>query len=245
MIKLKRCILISLATVSAGLGINHSAEAAVEGSLGDETLAETFSANYGTGSSPLVGGDSEDLSLSEFNPALGTLTGVTLTLISNDTIESEVINLVGQHCQNYTDATAMLPVSVTGLDGLTTTATGEAGPYSGMAKGPQFTTTVAGTAQVTTTTSAEAASGDFALYEGSGQTFNLDVQVGNGVYSGSSAPNSVAFFGTGYSCGKVEVTYDYINGGNGFSCIPEPGTFAAGLGALGCCGLGLIRRAKA
>ncbi|MGC9943873.1 MAG: choice-of-anchor E domain-containing protein [Verrucomicrobiota bacterium] len=234
--KFTRGIFVSLLTIAAATGMTRPVEAAVEGWSGNGDMTETFSANYGSHNSPLVGGDSDELSLSDFNPSLGSLTGVTITLISNDTIESEVINLIG-HCQDYKDATATLPVSVTALAGLTTTTTGVAGPYSGMVRGHQYTESVAGKSHVTTTSSADIDPSDFILYEGAGQSFNLDVQVGDGVYSGSSAGNAVAFFGTGDSYGTVEVTYDY-------SCVPEPGTLAAGLGILGFCGINLVRRAR-
>jgi hypothetical protein len=129
-------------------------------------------------------------------------------------------------------------VTVTALAGLTATATGVAGPFSGVATGPQFNKTVAGTSQVTTITSANVASGDFLLYEGAGKTFDVNVLVSDGVYSGSSMCGAVAFFGAGDSCGTVDVTYDY-------SPVPEPGTLVAGLGLLGYCGVSLARRIRA
>jgi hypothetical protein len=236
MSKLIKRILISSAVVGVVAGMGLSARAAVEGSWGDGYEVETFSASYGSCAAPLAGGDSEDLILNDFNPSLGTLMGVTLTLISNDTIESEVINLTTQN-QAYTGATATLPVTATALGGLTTTATGVAGPFSGVASSPQFSTTVAGTSHVTTTTSVNASPGDFILYEGTG-TFDVNVSALDGAYSGSSAGNTVAFFGSGDSCGAVEVTYDYCT-------VPEPGTLAAGLGLLGYCGVILVRRVRA
>ena len=230
MTKLNKSIFISLVAVTTYAGMSQPAVAAFEPS---GTAVETFSANYGE----LTGGNSENLTLNEFDPALGTLTGITLTLISHDTIESEVIDLTGQN-QAYTGATATLPVTVAALDGLTATATGVAGPFSGVATRPQFSTTVAGTSQVTTTTSANVGAGDFILYEGTGKTFNVNVLVSDGIYSGSSAGGTVAFFGTGDSRGTVEVAYDYL-------AVPEPGTLAAGLGLLGYCGIGLVRRSRA
>jgi hypothetical protein len=231
MTKLARCIL-TFAAAAAGFGIGQPAEAAVEG-----TMTETFSATYGTSVSPLMNGTSEELALNDFDPMLGTLMGVTLTLISNDTIESDVINLTGQPV-NFTGASATLPVTVTGPNGLTTKATGVAGPFSGTANGRQFTTTVAGISQVTETSRATVTPEDFVLYQGNG-TFSVDVLVGNGIYSGSSAAAMAAFFGTGNSSGTVEVTYDYAS-----AFAPEPGTLMAGLGALVFCGVSLVRRAK-
>jgi hypothetical protein len=235
MSKLMKRIVTSFVAIGIGAGMGMSVEAAVEGPLGCGNAVETFSANYGSCASPLTGGDSENVILNDFNPSLGTLMGVTLTLISSDAIESEVINLTAQS-QAYSGATATLPVTITALDGLTTTATGVAGPFSGVTANPEPGTTVAGTSRVTTTTSVNAAGGDFILYEGTG-TFAVNVSALDGVYSGSSAGNTVAFFGAGDAWGTVEVAYDYC-------AVPEPGTLAAGLGLLGYCGLSLARRTR-
>ena len=237
MVQFNKNILIFSAAIATCVGFNLSARAAVEAPSGGGTAVETFSASYGPCTSPLTGGENEDLVLNKFDPSLGILTGVTLTLVSKDTIESEVIDLTTQN-QAYSGATATLPVTMTALDGLTATATGVAGPFTGTANRPQNSTTVAGTSQVTTMTSANAAPEDFILYEGAGQTFNVNVLVSDGIYSGSSAGNTVAFYGTGYSCGTVDVSYDY-------SPVPEPGTLAAGLGLLGYCGVRMVRRARA
>lgn len=237
MIKFKQSILIFSVTVAAYAGMSISTEAAVEAALGSGTASEMFSANYGSSCSALTSGDSENLALADFDPSLGILTGVTLTLISRDTVESEVIDLTGQN-EAYSDATATLPVSISGPGGLAVTATSVAGPFSGVATSPKYNTEVAGSSRVITTTSAEVAPGDFILYEGAGQTFDVSVLVSDGVYSGSSTGNSVAFFGAGASCGTVDVTYDYV-------AVPEPGTLAAGLGLLGYCGMIVVRRIHA
>ncbi len=200
---------------------------------------ESFSVDYGSSASTLAEGDSENLALSDFDPSLGILTGVTIALASNDCIESEVINVhVPSSSENYSGATATLPVTVTTLDGLTTTANGVAGPFSGSVSGPLGTIATAGTISEIINTSASVVPGDFVLYEGAAQTFTVNVLVSDGIYSGSSAGNSVAFFGSGSSYGTVGVTYDYLP-------IPEPGTLAAGLGALGYCGLRITRRFRA
>jgi hypothetical protein len=235
MINFKKSILISLVAITAYAGMSLSSNAAVEAALDSGTASETFSANYGFCDSSLA--SSENLTLADFDPSLGILTGVTLTLVSKDTIESEVINLTGDN-EAYNNATATLPVTLTALDGLKVTTTGVAGPFSGVVTSPQFSTRVAGMSQVITTTSAGVAAGDFILYEGAGQTFDVNVLVSDGVYSGASAGNSIVFFGAGASCGTVDVTYNYTS-------VPEPGTLAAGLGLLGYCGVNMARRRHA
>jgi hypothetical protein len=229
MIKARNGFLVSFAMVMAYAGATMSTGAAVE----------SFSVDYGSSASPLADGDSENLALSDFDPALGILTGVTITLASNDYIESEVINVhVPSSSENYSGATATLPVTVTALDGLTTTANGVAGPFSGSVSGPLGTIATAGTISKIVNTSANVAPGDLVLYEGAAQTFAVNVLVSDGIYSGFSSGDSVAFFGSGNSYGTVGVTYDYLP-------IPEPGTLAAGLGALGYCGLRITRRFRA
>jgi hypothetical protein len=218
MIKFKQSILISFAVATAYAGTNTSTEAAVE----------SFSVDYGSSGSALAEGDSENLALSDFDPSLGALTGVTITLASDDCIQSEVVNVhvpSSNQNQNYSGATATLPVTVTALNGLTTTANGVAGPFSGSVSGPLGTIATAGKISAIFNTSANVAPGDFGLYEGVAQTFDVNVLVSDGIYSGSSTGDSVAFFGSGNSYGTVGVTYDY-------SAIPEPGTLAAGLGLL-------------
>jgi hypothetical protein len=229
MFKARNRFLVSFVIVMAYAGATMPTGAAVE----------SFSVDYGSPASTLADGDSENLALSDFDPSLGILTGVTISLASNDYIKSEVINVTSSS-QNYSDATATLPVTVTALGGLTTTANGVAGPFSGSVPGSLGAIAIvsAGTISETVNTSASVAPGDFVLYEGAAQTFDVNVLVSDGIYSGSSAGDSVAFFGSGSSYGTVGVTYDY-------SPIPEPGTLVAGLGALGYCGLRITRRFRA
>lgn len=229
MFKARNGFLVSFVIVMAYAGATMPSGAAVE----------SFSIDYGSSASPLAEGDSENLALNDFDPSLGILTGVTISLASDDCIESEVINVhVPSASQNYSGATADLPVTVTALDGLTTTANGVAGPFSGSVSGPLGTIATAGTISKTFNTSANVAPADFVLYEGAAQTFAVNVLVSDGIYNGSSTGDSVAFFGSGNSYGTVEVTYDYLP-------IPEPGTLAAGLGALSYCGLRITRRFRA
>ena len=92
-----------------------------------------YSANYGSPSSPLPVGGNQNLSLGTFDPSLGTLTGVTISLFSEDIVESEILNFTTGNLP-YTAASTAVPVTVTALNGLTTTVTAIAGPYAGMAR---------------------------------------------------------------------------------------------------------------
>lgn len=205
---------------------------------------------YGSPSSPLAIGSMETLSLPEFDTTLGTLTGVTLELFSYDTISSVIFSATGQSVA-FSGATATVPVKVTvsdssgALDGLITSVTGTAGPFSGTTSGPDLNIAGSVSLPVQTDTIAPA---DFP-YQGSGPgqfSFSLSVANSVGSYSGSGGP-SLFFGGNGYSYGSVVVDYTYTPegvgpSGGGGPAVPEPGTLYAGLALAGLCGIQFARR---
>jgi len=201
-------------------------------------------ADYGSASSPLATGSSESLSLNQFDTSLGTLSAMTITMYSSDTIASLVINATGSSAL-YSNATATVPVAVTAFEGLSTTATGTAGPFAGLSTA--FGASVAGTdgvisAQDVVNVSPE----DFHLYEGAGPgqfTFTVAVADSIGTYSGSG-PSYLFFGGNGYSYGSIVVEYGYItaNDDDPADPIPEPSTLCAGLAVISICGFGVARR---
>lgn len=172
-----------------------------------------------------IGADAS-LSFPMFNPALGTLTDIMIKLTSNDTVESIVYNPSSSLPGYYTGANATVPVTVTGLSGVSTTTTLHAGPGSGTIQPNSFV--VAATQSGTVVNSEHVQSSGFAQYVGNGdQTFNLTVQQSAGVYSGSySSPSTQLFFGgDASSFGTVEIDYTYV-------AVPEMGTAFSGLTAL-------------
>jgi hypothetical protein len=195
-----------------------------------EAAMESYTVDYNSATSPLVlGSPAETLSLNDFNTALGTLTGVTLYLHSNDQISGSIYNSTGL-TQGYTSASAQIPVILTTtLDSLSTTATGTAnyGPGT-VAPGPGVTT-LPGLSMVANA-SASASAANFGDYEGApGQMFDVSLDAMFGNYSGSAVNSGTIFFGgSGNSYGTVEVVYTY-------TAVPEPvqTTKYAGLGALG------------
>jgi hypothetical protein len=209
-------------------------------------------ATYGSSSSPLPLGSTESLSLPQFNPSLGTLTGVTVELCSRDTISSVVFNFTGQSAA-YSAATATVPVTVkAALDDyvLTTSAQGTAGPFAGLLSAASVPR-VAGSVNVAAQ-SAVINPGDLGFYQGKGDLpITLTVPNSVGSYSGNGG-SSLFFGGNGYSYGTVEVDYSYISsmddpggdppGDPPGDPIPEPGTLCAGLAVISICGIEFARR---
>lgn len=198
---------------------------------------QTSSAAYGTQASPLSIGDSLVLSLNKFDSSLGTLTGATLRLSSHANVESQVLNF-SRLAQQYSAATATVPISVTALGGLTFSTTPTAGPFSGTVPGPQFTVVSAGSAAVFSVNTANVALPDLILYQGLG-TQSLDVSVGlaSGIYSGVSL-GPVFFGGQGSAYGTVEIEYTY-------SAVPESETLLSGVFLTAYVGFGLFRQRRA
>jgi len=202
---------------------------------------EIFTADYGSAVSPVaVGSPSLNLNLSQFNPALGALTGVTVELFSHDTIASWVYNPISSpvgYTSDYAYFNGTLgsqPIGVSATAGattLTTSAGGVAGPFAGTAAPSGLT--VAGTAVLPLQTST-ANPANFAPYEGTGQvTFSLNVPNITGHFSGM---DTTSFFGgNAYSYGTIEVQYNY-------AAVPEAGAIWGGVFAAGMCAFALARR---
>jgi hypothetical protein len=192
---------------------------------------QDFSVSYGTSNAPLTAAFSGTYTLPTFNTTLGTLTSVSLTLDSFDVVSGEIINLSSSP-QSYGGESATLPVMVTALDGLTTTATGSASYGPGTANaGPYVVTTLSG--QASAPNASASLSSGFSDYEGVfGQNFNLTIASEAGSYSiqnPGGPPGSLLGGGGGTSYGTVTVEYDF----NPAAPTPEPTTLAlAGLGGL-------------
>ncbi len=211
---------------------------------------ETESASYGTPASPLPLGSSATLSVGAFDTSLGTLDSVTITMTSFDTVTSDVFNYAMGNL-SYSDATATVPVTVTAtvpvnvtpLIGLTTSATGAAGPASGTVSAGACLTVASTSFLPQASTIASIAPGDFSLYEGAGDiSINLTVANLAGTYSGTSG-SGLFFGGNGFSYGSIEVDYGYTAPPAPPS-VPEPGAIGAGLAALSLCGIRLARQLR-
>jgi hypothetical protein len=172
------------------------------------------------------------LPVQQFNPSLGTLTGVTLSVDATVTGYIQIVN-IGSTSYTFTNATASVPVTVTGPGvptptSVSTTATatlasGTAAPglnsYAGVTASSTGLTPVAMSA--------------WGMYTGTG-TFDGTIAstATGGTFSGTGGPGSqgkLFFGGTATAGGTIDVTYTYIS-----AVVPEPNSMALlGIGMAG------------
>jgi hypothetical protein len=171
----------------------------------------TYTDTFGPQTTPFT--DVE--TFTKFNTALGTLTGIQIVLDTYATATVQIANTTGTP-QPFTDAQATIPVTATALNGVSTTTSTVAGPFSGTA--PTGISEYPGiTGSASSTLSVPMA--DFGLYEGmTAGTYNVSVTGGLGTYQGSAA-FGVLFGGTASAGGTLEVIYDY----NTPSPVPDSG----------------------
>jgi len=208
------------------------------------TQSETFTVNYASSGAPYVvpssGTNIYTFGLPQFNPALGVLQDVVLTLTSQDQANVVLYNTSGVS-QGYSGASATVPVAVNlSLAGLGTLTTNSVSYASGLV-GPGLTTLAGNVATVTKSLTLNAS---LLAYEGTGNlAFTVGVPAEVGHYSvTATGPNSSSLFvgGSASTYGSVTVEYDYASA----SPVPEPGTMA--LGALaGLAGVLFRRRVAA
>jgi len=178
-----------------------------------------------------------------FDTSLGELFGVTITLNTSIVATVEVVNKTAV-TQNFTNATATVPLELTGPGPVDITATAVAGPFSGSVLGAPPAVTFFPAPPANASTSVTLPSSEFSLYEipPSAATVTLTVTAGAGSYTGTANGGTLLFGGFASASGTITITYQYAPAGS----IPEPGTttfFAAGI--LGSLGLVLRRRKKA
>ena len=168
--------------------------------------------------------------LPEFNPALGTLTGVELSFALTYQGEVDVLNFSQffgpPTAEPFTDASLTIPIDMSTPSGLLAPLVMAA--YSGVSgiAAPVYpnTTNFLGPPTAMTPTFTPGM-GDFPLY--TGVTTNLyTLSYGTGMYMGSGT--DVAFGGDGNSYGTATVTFTYT---------PEPSSLVLlGLGAMALAG---------
>jgi len=220
----RRISLTLAALVGIGLAIGQGA--------GAQVIVQTFTVPNGT-----VVPFSHNFTFNLFDSTLGTLDQVTLSLSTTITAEVDIFNSTAVN-QAYTNATASIPVTLTAPDAVTETATGVAGPVSGVAT-PGFNSQTGLPASANTSQNIPMA--DWGFYEGVGpMTGNLNAAAATGTYSGNANPG-VFFGGSAVAGATITITYFYQPAGS----IPEPGatTFLAA-GVLGSLGMVLRRRRK-
>jgi hypothetical protein len=158
------------------------------------------------------------LSLPKFDPSLGTLTGVTLSVDASVLGMVQIFNISGT-TKSFTNATASVPMTATGPGGVVATTTATAVVASGTAApGLNSYPPVLGLSQGL----APVAPVNFGLYEGVG-TFNgtLAVTAASGTFGGTGGGGSLFFGGTAEAGGAINVEYTYTP-----SVVPEPTSMA-------------------
>ncbi len=177
----------------------------------------------------------ESFTLPGFDPALGTLTEVEITTFASVTATVEVLNTSDDDLE-VADATATIPIDVTGPSDLSLQQDLTAGPFGGTALADS--TTELGIATVTGTES-ETFTDVMDLTEFTTDTLlTFAFSADAGEFAGTGPPGSVFFGGSASALGTITVVYTFIP-------IPEPSSLVlVGLGGVALlAGRKVLRRA--
>lgn len=195
-------------------------------------LVQSQFAEYGSAQDPLVFGGSgfpASFSFQKFDPTIGTLDAVTITLSSTDAVQASVINIGG--ATTFQNAQATATITLVDLAGSHLDTTLATDPFSGsIATGtlsiPTFAYGPLVQGQTSSTLSVTPQSLDLYKWDGVGQsTFDLSltaIESSSGVGVGSG---DIFFSGTANSYGSIEVDYLYS--------VPEPCCLGLAIVCLG------------
>jgi hypothetical protein len=156
--------------------------------------------------------------------------------LTNNSVATVRINNTSSTPQSYSDASALVNLTVEGPDGTTNTVVTTAGPFSGIAA-PNGNTFRAGSLN-TNTTSTFVASSNFSSYTSSA-LLNFSAAAKGGVFSGSedSSAGNLNFGGFAKEGGVTTLIYTYDP-----VATPEPAMFGAL--SIGMIGLGFAARKR-
>ena len=181
-----------------------------------------------------------NLSLNSFNPALGTLTDVSLILVTDITPEVMMVNLTAS-AQSFTNAQSTAPFSLNGPGSIVVTASASTGLINGTVTPPLYSISTFSGPTTNQTQTIDIASVSRAQYEGTG-SIGLRAAVEPLTSSATFKPATLAVGGDAAVSGTVTIDYAYAGAspyGNP-SSVPLPAAFL--LFGPGLVGLGTIRR---
>jgi hypothetical protein len=202
-------------------------------------VAGSASASFVEYSTPIAAQSvsySTTFAVQKFDISLGTLTGITLTLTSNIVGQLDVFNILTTP-QNFFNATASIPVTVTAVTPDTTTVSANAVANLAAGVANPGANSFAGLT-ATATGSNNVAVANWPFYVGLGaSTASFTATTPGGQYTGNAAPG-VFFGGSGKADGLFKIRYDYLA-----STVPLPDSGALLLLALAATGL-CLRKAR-
>jgi hypothetical protein len=185
----------------------------------------------------------DNFTLPSFNPSLGTLTGVSVTMSLALTAEIDVIN-TSTTAQTFNNATATFSVTSTGPAGLVMNADPVTGPISGTAAPAQgatatFTRFPGLTAFSSSTVQILAPS--FGPYVGgTGSPMTFTASLNNATFAGITSSPNLYFGGSAVEGGTISVNYTYTTAD---TSVPEPASLVmVGLGLAGAAAARFRRR---
>jgi hypothetical protein len=156
--------------------------------------------------------------IQKFDTSLGTLTGISFTIVADITATVKVVNLATTS-ETFTNAFTSDTVTTTGPGGFTLSTTPTASVASGTVAAGALNTYPGTTG---TSTGSSVYTGSFTPYEGPGSaTVALGFAGGSASSGGTSPSSDILFGGSAAAGGYVKVTYTYTP-----SAVPEPTSMA-------------------
>jgi hypothetical protein len=189
---------------------------------------ESFTYNIPATSLSTVLNDS--FNLNAFDPSLGTLTGVTITLDLQATASPQVINTSGG-AGSFT-VSSYFPTTLTGPHGSSVSATTASGLLSGTANTGVFSITPVPGSEVDQSVDTVVPTGNLSSYEGTNPlTFTLVAPSGAGFTTSGTETTGTATlaYGGGGSIDGGTATVDYTY----TVAAPEPSSWVLGFIAIG------------
>ncbi len=215
----KSLLFIALLTATLAVSSTGVAQAALS------TDTQTFSFNGST--SPY------SLALNSFNPTLGTLTDISLTLVTHITPQVQLINFTTAD-QSFTNAQSTAPFTLTGPGSLVMNASASTGSINGTASAGMYKISTFSGPIADQTQTIHLNSAIWNQFEGT-NAFNLQAALGPYTSSASFAPGTLGVGGNGLVNGDVTIAYAY-------DAVPTPVPAAVWLFGSGLMGLAGVRR---